>query len=196
MKLLNQRGQGTAELAIITPLFILIAGAAIAIGYMCWQGIRVQQAANYAARIQGQERIGGGTSERDIKADNGTAFDGDQDPSSAGKNTWQNVTALNDLHHAPPGGLYGRIYSSVQGFFSKGEQARLFIPQPDRGLTTDKVKVIRVLNPPNLFGFKLDPIILKGEAYGGEDPHMYGLPRWGSTPTKKNYYQGPIEGTD
>jgi hypothetical protein len=55
------------------------------------------------------------------------------------------------------------------------------------------VKVIRVLNPPDILGFKLDPITLKGEAYGGEDPHMYGLPRWGSTPNKRNYYESLID---
>jgi hypothetical protein len=64
-----QSGQSVAEFVILVPLFVLMAGVMVSVAYICFQGIKVQQAANLAARIQGQERILGGSSPDSLELD-------------------------------------------------------------------------------------------------------------------------------
>src|ERR1051326_2875203 len=46
-------GQAITEMVIVIPLLIMLLSGAMAWVYTCWQGVKVQQAANIAARIQG-----------------------------------------------------------------------------------------------------------------------------------------------
>src|SRR5262245_41063657 len=73
-------GQGMTEIVIMMPLFVILACGVLSIGYMCWQGLKVQEAANLAARIQGQERVSGGASTDTILQDNGLDAAGDRLP--------------------------------------------------------------------------------------------------------------------
>ena len=50
-------GQATVEMAIRSPLLLALIGGGILVVFSCWQGIKVQQGANLAARIQGEERV-------------------------------------------------------------------------------------------------------------------------------------------
>jgi hypothetical protein len=180
---MNRKGQATTELAIILPLFVLLAGGLLSVGYICWQGLKVQEAANLAARIQGEERVGGGVSADSIQQDNGLDGSGDRVPDdSLIGGLSKNPDALSGMKSKPTGGVYGKIYKAVHQMFTKGEQEKLFVPPPiKQGINSDTVQVVRVLNPPKFLDFKLAPIRLEAEAYGGEDSHMYGLPRWGRT---------------
>jgi hypothetical protein len=192
----SNSGQATTEIVIMLPLFLLLAFGAIAITYICWQGIKVQEAANLAARIQGQERISGGHSEESIRQDNG--LDGGFDKLPTAEDLSQldsSDDGLSGFKSKPAGGVYGRYYQAVHDMFGKGEQKKLFVPPPTNvGLNTDTIKVVRVLNPPKFFDFKLKPIRLEATAYGGEDVHMYALPRWGSTEgSSDQFYQGQIK---
>ncbi len=180
-------GQAMTEMVFIIPLLLMLAAGVMSVVYMCWQGVKVQQAANLAARIQGQERVAGGTSLASIAQDNGTASTrGDWDPT---KDTIKlddaRVKALRQASKAPQSlsTVYGKLHSAVFGLFGAGEQQDLFVPLPQYGSVgySDQVKVIRLITFPKIFGLQLDPIALVATAYGGEDTHMYGLVRWGST---------------
>jgi hypothetical protein len=70
----SSSGQSIAEFVILLPLFVIMAAALGSVAYICFQGIKVQQAANYAARIQGQERVLGGSSGGSINADSQGVF--------------------------------------------------------------------------------------------------------------------------
>lgn len=176
--LTSVRGQASTELVLMMPVFILMIGIALSVGYMCWQGIKVQQAANFAARIQGQERIGGGRDPGSINYENGLVGIADQ----------VSVSGASGVKTGAIPGLYGRYRAAVQRLFNSGEQIKLFVPAPKLGINTDQVRVVRVLKPPKILNFQMKPILLDGEAYGGEDPRMYGLPRWGNS-----FYQSQIK---
>ena len=176
-------GQGTAEILLMLPLFVILAGGALCIGYMCWQGLKVQQAANLAARMQGQQRVGGGTTATNINVENGLTGTGDRAPTR--EEAQRMVTDINALNGnragTPPGGVYGDFYKAVRNMFGVKEGRRLVVPPPHRGANTDAVKVVRVLKPPKILDLQLKPVLLEAYAYGGEDTRMYGLPRWGGT---------------
>jgi hypothetical protein len=193
---MNKKGQASAELVILLPLFLMLAAGAMSFAYMCWQGIKVQQAANLAARMQGQERVSGSSSVDWIKQDNGVGMGfGDTAPEV---DSAQKVVTSQGERSAPPAtSVYGRFYREVQGMFTPGEQEKLFIPEPHAGLNSDAVNVVRLLQPPKNMGLKLPPIKLEATAYGGEDPHMYGLPRWGRPQgSSQQFYQGQITNPD
>src|SRR5688572_3895751 len=67
----RRAGQATTEMLFILPLLLILAACAAYITYICWQGLKVQQAANLAARINGQERVGGAKDFNQIYLDNG-----------------------------------------------------------------------------------------------------------------------------
>jgi hypothetical protein len=190
MKLLqNQKGQGMSEIVLMLPLFLILAAGSISIAYMCWQGIKVQQAANLAARIQGQERVSGGVSQQSISRDNGMEGMGDQVPDEDDVAKMGNGANMSGWKSRPSGGVYGRFYDAVHTMFSKNEQNKLFVPPPiNQGINTDTVQVVRVLTPPKILDFQLKPIRLEAKAYGGEDSHMYALPRWGSTANNNDQF--------
>ena len=181
---MNKRGQAMTEMMFILPLLLMLAVGVLGVVFMCWQGIKVQQAANIAARIQGQERVAGGPSTAMIQQDNGVALGGDSDPTSASKplDAGQ-LAALRQSRKVRPGSstVYGKIQKVVRGMFNPGDQQDLFVPMPKYGLVgySDQVKVVRLWQLPQIFGFAPDPVTLQATAYGGEDTHMYGLVRWG-----------------
>jgi len=186
-------GQAVTEFVLLIPLLLMLAGGAIFVVYTCSQGIKVQQAANIAARIQGQERIAGGVNNSSIQGDNGVYNGAGGQPLGAPDlsqiTTPLTLSMLNTFRtqraqQAPaPNSVYGEIQKAVNQFFNSSEQNNLFVPAPDYGQAgnSDAVKVFRVIIPPNVFGLNFQPVMLQGRAYGGEDPRAYGLPRWGST---------------
>jgi hypothetical protein len=203
----SHNGQAMTEMIFILPLFLFLTGGAMAVTYMCWQGIKVQQAANLAARIEGQERVAGGPGVTDIQQVNGLYPGvGDADPTDPANRALimkNPSSALNALTKARPPdvagqpSVYGKYYDVIRGMFSSGENQKLYVPPPNIGVNTDQVKVVRVMAPPSIFGRQLPSLTLEGDAYGGEDPHMYSLPRWGhfGSPTSNNsnqlFWQGP-----
>jgi len=60
-------------------------------------------------------------------------------------------------------------------------------------MNSDKVQVIRLLQPPKIFDLQLPPVKLEASAYGGEDPHMYGLPRWGKVDKNNPFFVEKIK---
>ena len=183
---LSRCGQATTEMVFIIPLLMMLAAGAVAVVYMCWQGVKVQAAANLAARVQGQERVAGGVNFSTIQHDNGVDLRGDVDPTLG--STPLDANALQALEGAQkpkpsPGTVYGKILKLVRDQFSGSELEGLFVPEPQYGLVgySDQVKVVRVWQPPQFFGLNIPPITVQATAYGGEDSHMYGLVRWGHT---------------
>ena len=183
---MNKRGQAMTEMVIILPLFLMVTCGVMAVVYACWQGVKVQQAANLAARIQGQERVAGGYNVSVIQEDNGVQAGGDLDPTRrtiALDAAGAQVIEQSNKHRPSTHTVYGKIVQEVRAMFGAGDQDGLLIPLPSYGLVgySDQVKVVRVWTPPQLFGLSLNPVQLVATAYGGEDSHMYSLPRWGST---------------
>lgn len=180
---LSNSGQAATEVLLLVPLFILMIGIGLSVGYLCWQGIKVQEAANFAARVQGQERVGGGFSSTSISTDNGLIGVEDKLPSPGQLKAWKNdANAMSGLQAgSSPGGVYGKYRALVRDFFSSGERGNLFVPAPTLGINSDRVRVARVIRPPKILNFQMQPIMIQADAYGGEDSRMYGLPRWGST---------------
>jgi hypothetical protein len=181
----SERGQAASELVIILPLLLLLAFGAIALTYMCWQGVKTQEAANLAARIQGQERVAGGVSLADIDLVNGMGMGGDQDPTALRGQDF--LTPERARGERPRGGamsvrsVYGKLRQAARDMFSPGERDHLFVPPPVRRSITDQVKVVRVMTPPEIFDFQIKPVVVEATAYGGECTNMYGLPCWGHT---------------
>ena len=171
---IRSRGQAITEMLFILPLFVVLSVGMVSVGYMCMQGMKVQEAANLAARIQGQERVLGGPDVTRINQDNGVDGGGDKLPTGA---ELYSLKSDQLEHHKPAYGVYAKVYSTIQSMFSAAEQKGLLIPPPKQGVNSDQVQVVRVLTPPKILN--LPNIPLQATAYGGEDPHMYGLPRWG-----------------
>jgi hypothetical protein len=173
-------------MVFLIPLLMTLAAGTLAVVYMSWQGVKVQQVANLAARIQGQERVAGGIDFSTIQHDNGVDLPGDVDPTlnSAALDA-ANLQTLEQTPkaHPSPNTVYGKIEKLIRDQFYGNEQAGLFIPPPQYGLVgySDQVKVVRIWQPPQFFGFNVPPITVEATAYGGEDAHMYGLVRWGHT---------------
>ncbi len=180
---IRQSGQAATEMVFILPLLATLVGAGMVVLYCCWQGIKTQQAANFAARIQGQERVMGSISKDEIENENGVGIDvttsgGDPDPtdSSGGSND-------HPAHGSPvPNSVYEHIRKNVFDMFGNSSN-NVYVPPPRIGQNVDKVTVVRIIQMPKI-PFTTSPgrtLKLKAEAYGGEDTLMYGLPRWGHT---------------
>jgi hypothetical protein len=180
-----ERGQAMTELVIILPLLLMLCAGVASVVYMCWQGIKVQQAANLAARVEGQERVAGGVSVQAIQDINGT--NGKTDDNMTEAQIQQELKNGGNLssHQRQSQSVYGKFRQYILDRFGPGEQAKLLVPAPVPGQVgiSDKVQVIRAMAPPSMFGLHIDPVIVTGTAYGGEDPNMYALPRWGTTTT-------------
>lgn len=176
---MNRKGQATTEMVFLLPILILVIGGGIALVYMCWQGLVVQQAANVAARIQGEERVGGGTSLDQIYQQNGEGpyTSGDSDPTQMDPKQ-AHVTS------PPPDSVYEKYYKVVKKMFG-AYAGQTFVPPPVIGQNVDQVTVARVISLTKLkvpgFKWKQDQAVLSGKAWGGEDTYMYGLPRWGKS---------------
>src|SRR6185437_7643503 len=113
---LNHRGQGMSEMLIVMPLLISILGGGMFFVYTAWQGIKVQQAANLAARIQGQERVSGGTSPENIEHENGTGIGaGDPDPAASGASPNQKFNG--SPSPVPNTSVFGKYYEAVKDNF-------------------------------------------------------------------------------
>jgi hypothetical protein len=184
----NRKGQAMTEMLFILPLFVAVAAAGIFVVYTSWQNVRVQQAANLAARIQGQERIGGGRSVQEIERENGVGA-GDEDPTTtSGK-------VANASGSAPTGSVYEKFHKRVKAMFPYARKST-YVPPPEIGQNVDRVKVIRVINLPKIPFFewktKDTQVKLKGEAYGGEDTFMYGLPRWGRSNSAESEWRSLV----
>jgi hypothetical protein len=184
-------GQAVVEMVFIIPLFLLLAAGCGAVVYMCFQGLKVQQAANVAARIHGQERVAGGPSTSAIRQDNGLdgARPGDVDPSLVLDEEFTKDKSADELRQLTfakknpqfATSVYGRVKKTVRSFFGSDEQQDLYIPAPNAGIVgySDNVKVVRVIKFPAIFGLDIKPIVITADAYGGEDTRMWGLVRWG-----------------
>jgi hypothetical protein len=177
-------GQAMTEMVFLLPLLVILAAGCLIVAYMCWQGIQVQAAAGYAARIYGQERVGGALTQADIMQENGllqaNGQVGDDDPTAPGQNLQQRRS--DSYRRAQPrSGVFASLYGSVRGFFTPRENQSLYIPGPEHGPggVTDSVKVVRVFEFSSIFGWKPDKVAITGKGYGGEDSLMYGVPRWG-----------------
>jgi len=172
------------EMVFLIPLLFILGAGVLAVAYACLQGIKVQQAANLVARIQGQERVAGGFNLQTINQDNGVAANsGDKDPTLLTLDpTNQNWRTL-PKSQPSQGTVYAKIKKEVHDMFDASDAPDIFVPQPKYGLVgySDQVKVVRIWQPPEIFGYQIPPIMLSATGYGGEDSHMYGLVRWGST---------------
>src|SRR5205807_1992884 len=89
-------------------------------------------------------------------------------------------TSVSPLSGVP---LFDRMKTVVRRFFSPGERVQLAFPRTGRN-GVDQINVYRTLSAPHIPFFSgkdgmPSNIVLKGTAYGGEDPFMYALPRWG-----------------
>jgi hypothetical protein len=115
-------------------------------------GVRAQQAANLAARIQGQERVSGG---RD-----------------AGQISQMNIEG--------GASAYGHYKEEIRVFLQLREGEGWTASPPTIRLGSDEVRVTTRATFPSVAGFEAQDISLEANAYGGEDTYMYGLPRWGS----------------
>lgn len=184
----GRAGQASTEMVVILPLLLLLAGAMLFVAYGTWQGMKVQQAANLVARVQSQERLGGGTSVSAINDSNGFGggqpADPDPDTPASSDDSGLGGTSMRPLSAgAERRSLYGKVRGMVHDMFPQSSQEDLFVPAPKIGLNVDKVKVVRVIKLPKIpffnWGDSQKSINLVGTAYGGEDPYMYGLPRWG-----------------
>ena len=183
----QKRGQTTVEMAFLLPLMVMMIGAAMFILYVCWQGIRTQQAANLAARGQGQERVAGGTSLGGIDQDNGNTASALNTDVGVGFAQWTPSARVNaaPTPAATGGGLSGKINDLVRALFPGTSSAQAYLQPPVIGQNVDTVSVVRVVTMPRI-PFMNDPgtrpqITIHATSYGGEDTFMYGLPRWGRT---------------
>lgn len=166
-------GQATVEMALVLPVLVLFIGGAVGLVYLGQQSLKVQEAANVAARIQGQERVAGGRDLTSIERDNfGGMGEGDDETDDP------NVTTSRDGDPS----VFGRWYTLVRRMFGRRTEG-LVIRKPEIGQNVDKVRIVRMIELPKVpfMDGQRRKIKLVGEAYGGEDTHMYGLPRWGKT---------------
>ena len=181
----NAKGQSTLEMTFILPLLIMLAGAMVFFVYAGWQDLKVQQAANLAARMEGQEKVSGGTGIEAINQANGfnnsegnDVVNPDVNDKTVGVSPNTSVSPLSGVP------LFDRMKTVVRGLFSPGERVQLAFPRT--GQNVDQINVYRTLNTPHIPFFSgkdgmPSKIVLKGTSYGGEDPFMYALPRWGKT---------------
>ena len=183
---IDQEGQAVAELVVILPILLMLAVGVISVVYVCWQGIKVQQAANLAARIEGQERVAGGFNSASIASDNGifpgmagigtNSTSGAIDPNTleAMRTQQQSLGVMNAT-------VFGKVIQAAKSFFSPSEQQNVVVATPQFGAVgySDKIRIFRTVTTPSGFGLPSKTITLEGTAYGGEDTHMYGLVRWG-----------------
>lgn len=206
----TRSGQAMTEMVILIPLLVMLAAGAISVSYMCWQGVKVQEAANLAARIAGQETVGTARDRAQVGRDNGLDTSlgvyaaGDPDPNTAcnqaDSNQRQNCldqfvktngsgssggvggygTKLDGNANGAQG-VYWNYRRLVYSLFSPGEQKQLFVqPAITRG-DESEVKVSRVMRPPKIFGWQMPIVTVEAKAYGGEDTYMYSLKRAGHT---------------
>jgi hypothetical protein len=177
----NRRGQTAVEFVLMVPFFAAVAAMVMFVTYTCWQGVKTQQAANLAARIAGQQAVGGAQNFGQIDTMNGV---------QAG------VTNNNNPNPGPPtptpgGSVYSDYYTKVQRLMKISDSTKLRAFPPSIGLQSVEVKVIRTISLPAIFFLGAQQISIGDDrhmigslhyvsAYGGEDTYMYGLPRWGA----------------
>lgn len=183
----NSKGQTTLELAFLLPILIMLTGGMLFMVYAGWQDLKVQQAANLVARVEGQEKVSGGRSIDAINKENG--FGPGVDRIDANENVGRTNFEISNNTQASSGGapkLFDRLKILVAGLFTASERNSVSVLTPRSGQNVDQVTVTRTFTMPKIpfmkGSFALpDQITLKGVAYGGEDPYMYALPRWGKT---------------
>lgn len=178
LRLFCRKGQATSEMLFLAPFFVILIGGAISVVYLGWQNLKVQQAANVAARIQGQERVGGGKDFQSIMEVNGQL--------SSGDNVYANAGEGSNGDEPPGDSVYGHVYQMVKKkFYSPSEEKSVFVPKPTIGQNVDEVQVYRFVKLPKIPFMNRNSdnqtVRLEGKAWGGEDTYMYGLPRWGKT---------------
>jgi len=218
--LFTQSGQGITEMVFLIPLFVILGVGAVSVSYMCWQGIKVQEAANVAARVAGQETVGGAKDFATMMQDNGLVTGlgvnaaGDPDPSTEcdQADAVSRQTCLTNLANgngagssigtklAGDGGgvkgVYWDFRKLIYSLFTPGEQKRLYVPTPTTRGGVSEVKVTRIMQAPKIFGWQAPPVSVSAKAYGGEDPYMYSLPRFGHTNSGGDpFWQQVFKGT-
>jgi len=176
------------ELTFLLPLVIMLLGGMFFLVYAGWQDLKVQQAANLAARVEGQEKVNGGRTIYDINKENGFGPGmGRVVVNPDVKDATMEISNDNSVGPLSGQSLYDRLRVMVKGLYAPGERSSVQIESPLSGQSVDQVNVYRILKMPHIpfFKDKANPlpesIMLKGTAYGGEDPFMYALPRWGTT---------------
>jgi hypothetical protein len=182
MNRMNRNGQAMSEMLFIAPLLLAIIGGSLFVVYGAWQGIRVQQAANLGARIQGEERIAGGSSAPKIEEENGNGLGaGDPDPDNSAN--LPGVKFTQTPSRVPNTSVYGKFYNLIKDEFFPTFKSQVYVPPPQIGQNIDEVKVVRIINLPKIpffnWGKGEEQLRLEGTAWGGEDTYAYGLPRWG-----------------
>src|SRR5262245_46086027 len=138
--LVSNSGQSMSEMVLLIPLMAMLMVGSGVIVYLCWQGVKVQQAANLAARITGQERLSGGTSVDAISRDNGLLNDV-IDPSR--EQAQARIRFLTEAEideamnrraneNAEPGTVYAKIKRFAESLFLPGERGsgRLDVEPP------------------------------------------------------------------
>jgi hypothetical protein len=178
----NNKGQTVTEMVFVLPLLIMLAGGMLFMVYAGWQDLKLQQAANLLARVEGQEKVSGGTSDGAIDAQNGfSSGSGYQDVNTTVNNSTFD-TGNEQVGSGSSPVLFVRMLNLLKGLFPGGGVS---LAQPVTGINIDQVtitKVVPMFKIPFLSKGNAGlpkQIVLQGQAYGGEDPSMYALPRWG-----------------
>jgi hypothetical protein len=170
------------ELTVVIPLLVLLATIIAGVLYVEWQGVKTQEAANLAARLEGQEHISGGKTPQQIALLNGN-FEGLSREMPTLNNELDRMTDQEWNHISNSGGGNNGILNIQQKML---DMVRKFIGResavqtPVIGTATDSVTVDRAVGVPAALGG--GDIVIHSTAYSGaEDTYMYGLPRWGPT---------------
>lgn len=181
----NKQGQTTVEMVFVLPLLIMLAGGMLFMVYAGWQDLKLQQAANLLARVEGQEKVSGGTSIDAINTENGWIGSGSgfRDADAKIDDTNFGITGTGSVSSRGAPTLFLRMINLLKGLFPGGG---VTLSQPRSGQNVDQITITRIIPTfkiPFMKGNAGLPkqIVLQGQAYGGEDPYMYALPRWGAT---------------
>lgn len=216
MRMNNRIGQATTEMVFLLPLLVVLAAGCAFVAYICSQGLKVQEAANLGARIAGQETVGGAKDLATLQQDNGgvTSFGvssaGDTDPSTCDNlQGQQQQQCLNGILNQGGAlgtkaskdfgqGVYWNYRKLIYNLFNRGEQSKLYVPLPKQVDGMSEVRVARIMQPPQVFGWKPPTIKIEAKGYGGEDTYMYSLPRFGRTGNNASspFWQQLFNGTD
>jgi len=204
----NHKGQTVTEMVFVLPLLIMLAGGMLFVVYAGWQDLKLQQAANLVARVEGQEKVIGGVSDSEIDRENGFLSRSDQQ--FANPNIGKEDFGISEETQANSGGafaLFDRMKNLVAGFLGIKGRSNVTLLPPRISQNVDQITITKILPM-----FKIpfmkgnaglpDQIILQSTAYGGEDPHMYALPRWGIDSTSKgvpewrNFLKSAVQNND
>src|SRR5258706_6523351 len=140
----NLKGQTTIEMVFVLPILFMLMGGMLFMVYTGWQDLKIQQAANLIARVEGQEKVSGGVSIDAINKENGFAPGADQ--LSADSTVGRTKFEINDQTQASSGGSYvllDRMKNLVGSFLGVGKGADIRVFDPRSGQNVDFIKITR-----------------------------------------------------